>query len=280
IRARSPRIEDPRPSAFPRCSPMKLGINLAPLGLPVRRGLAEASKAGAAGVQLDATGDLAPDRLSDTGRRELLHLLRSYNLELTALGAPLRHALDVAHNQEARIDYLGKVMTLSFDLGPRVVVVQAGRVPDKPDDPRAARMTEALLALGHHGDRTGTTLALETGLEAGEALRDFLARLDTGGLGVNYDPANLLLNGFDPIANLTPLRHLLKHVHAHDARLAAANRVASEVPLGAGDIDWMQFLATLSALEYRGWVVVAGEPGTDKLGDVIAGVSSLRRLLP
>lgn len=259
---------------------MKLGINLATLGLPVRRGLLEASKAGATGVQLDATGDLSPDRLSDTGRRELRHLLRSHNLELTALGARLRHSLDVVQNQEGRIDYLRKVMSLSFDLGPRVVIVQVGRIPEKPDDPRLPRLTEALLALGHHGDRTGTTLALETGLEPGERLRDYLGGLDTGGLGVNYDPANLLLGGFDPITNLAPLRHLLKHVHAHDARLAAANRVASEVPVGAGDIDWMQFLAMLSALEYAGWVVVERETGNDKLGDVTAGVAYLRRLLP
>lgn len=259
---------------------MKLGINLATLNLPIRRGLLEASKVGVAGVQLDATGDLAPDRLSDTGRRELRHLLRSHNLELTALGAPLRHGLDVVQNQDARIDYLRKTMALSFDLGPRLVLVQAGRVPEKADDPRLARLTEALLALGQHGDRTGTVLALETGLEPGEQLRDYLAGLATGGLGVNYDPANLLLNGFDPIANLTPLRHLLRHVHAHDARVTAANRVAAEVPLGAGDIDWMQFLATLSALEYGGWVVVERETGTNQLVDVAAGVAYLRRLLP
>ena len=30
-----------------------------------------------------------------------------------------------------------------------------------------------------------------------ETLAQFLGRLDTGGLGVNYDPANLLLNGFE-----------------------------------------------------------------------------------
>src|SRR5947209_16049168 len=115
---------------------LKIGVNLESLGLPFRRALAEAQRTGAAGVQLDAAGDLAPDRLSDTGRRELRHLLRSHNLELTALGAPLRHGLDVVQNQEARIDYLRTVMALSFDLGPRVVIVQAGRIPEKPDDPR------------------------------------------------------------------------------------------------------------------------------------------------
>ena len=36
-------------------------------------------------------------------------------------------------------------------------------------------------------DRTGTVLAVETGFDAGSALRAFLDRFDTGGLGVTLD---------------------------------------------------------------------------------------------
>ena len=82
-----------------------------------------------AGVQVDAAGDLSPMRLSETGRREFRHLLRGHNLELLALGCPLRRGLDDAQDQQPRIEHVRKVLTLSFDLGPRMVVVQAGRVP-------------------------------------------------------------------------------------------------------------------------------------------------------
>jgi sugar phosphate isomerase/epimerase len=258
---------------------MKLGATLESFALPIRRGLFEAQRLGLTGVQVDAVGDLAPDRLSDSGRREFRHLLRSHGLELTALGCPLRHGLDVRANLDARIDRVRQILSLSFDLGARKVIVQAGRVPEKPDDPRAATLTESLLALGQHGDRVGAVLALETGLESGEVLRDFLGRLDTGGLGVNYDPANMLLNGFDPVANLMPLKERIVHTHAKDARRGAANRAAQEVPLGHGDIDWMLYLSTLSALEYRGWVVIERETGTNRAADVAAGVSFLRRLI-
>jgi sugar phosphate isomerase/epimerase len=258
---------------------MKLGVTLESLSLPVRRGLFEAQRLGLGGVQVDAVGDLAPDRLSDTGRREFRHLLRSHGLGLSALGCPLRHGLDDRTNLDARIDRVRQVMSLSFDLGARRVIVQAGQVPDKPDDPRAAALAESLLALGQHGDRIGAVLALETGLESGETLKAFLDRLDTGGLGVNYDPANMLLNGFDPIANLTPLKERIVHTHAKDARRGAASRAAQEVPLGHGDIDWMQYLGILSALEYRGWVVIERETGANRAADVAAGVAFLRRLL-
>src|SRR5260221_7969673 len=103
---------------------MKLGIRLESLGLPLRKALGEASRLGAAGVHVDAAGDLAPDRLSQTGRREFRNLLRSLNLELTALGCPLRRGLDVAENLQPRIEHVRSVMSLSYDLGPRTSIVE------------------------------------------------------------------------------------------------------------------------------------------------------------
>jgi L-ribulose-5-phosphate 3-epimerase len=258
---------------------MKLGVTLESLGLPFRRGLAEARRLGLAGVQVNAAGELAPDRLTETGKRELKHLLRSNGLELTALGCPLRHGLDEPTNLQPRIDRVRQVMSLSFDLGARVTVVAAGAIPTDATDPRAATMRESLLALGQFGDRTGVTLALETGLESGDTVKAFLDALDTGGLGVNYDPANMLVNGFDPIANLTPLKDRIVHTHARDARRVSVSRTATEVPIGHGDIDWMGYLGTLSAMEFRGWVVIERESGSDRLADVAAAANFLRRLL-
>lgn len=258
---------------------MKLGVTLESLGVPFRRGLAEARRLGLAGLQVNATGDLAPDRLTDTGKRELKNLLRSNGLELTALGCPLRHGLDEVTNLQPRIDRLRQVMALSFDLGARVTVVAAGHVPADATDPRAATMRESLMALGRFGDRVGVTLALETGLESGEALKAFLDTLDTGGLGVNYDPANMLVNGFDPVANLAPLKDRIVHTHARDARRLAVAGTATEVAVGHGDVDWMAYLGTLSALEYRGWVVIERESGTDGSAEIAAAVTLLRRLL-
>ena len=111
-------------------------------------------------------------------------------------------------------------------------------------------MTEALLALGQHGDRTGAVLALETGLDSGQALRQFLDRFDTGGLGVNLDPANLLQGGFDPYESARALQGRIIFAQATDARRTGPSRAAQEVALGHGDMDWMQFLGVLEEVEY------------------------------
>lgn len=259
---------------------LRIGVRAESTGLPLRRALAEAERMGVGGVQVDAVGDLSPNQLSQTGRREFRNLLRTQNLELTALGCPLRHGLGVAEGQEARIEHVRKVMSLGFELGPRVVVVQAGQVPEDPKDPQASRLTEALLALGQYGDRVGAVLALETGLESGETLARYLSTFDTGGLGVNLDPANLIMNGFDPYEGARALGGKVVHAHANEARRSGADRAAREVPLGHGDLEWLRYLGVLEEIEYRGWLVVERDGGADRLADVASGVAFLRRIVP
>ncbi len=245
--------------------------------MPFRRALAEAQKLGAAGIELDAAGDFAPQKLSQTGRRELRHLLRSHDLELTALACPLRHGLDLAENQEPRVDLVKQVMSLSFDLGPRLTIVHAGPVPDKEEE--APLLQEALLALAQHGDRVGVILALETGLESGATLNGYLARFDTGSLGVSFNPGNLLAQQHNPYESARALRERIVYAHATDARYASASRGVREVPLGQGDIDWLQLLGVLEEIEYRRWLVIDKEPGQDSHREVSTGVAFLRRLM-
>src|SRR4051812_8886955 len=87
-------------------SHLKLGVDLASLQLPLRKALQEAARMGAPGVQLPATGDLSPRRLSQTGRREFRHLLTTHNLDCAALVCPFRHGLDVAEGLMERIEIL------------------------------------------------------------------------------------------------------------------------------------------------------------------------------
>jgi sugar phosphate isomerase/epimerase len=257
----------------------KLGIVLETTGLPVRRALQEVSRLGVHGVQIDTAGDLAPDRLTDTGRREFRNLLKTYNLELSALNCPLRRGLDVAENLQPRVEHVRKVMQLAFDLGPRRVIVPLPKVPEDAAAPRALTARESLSALGSFGDRVGTVLALEAGLDSGEKVRDYLTSFDTGSLLVNFDPANFLLNGFDPLASLTALAGKVSHTHARDARAATVSGVAREVPVGAGDVEWMVYVATLESIDYRGFLTVDREAGDDRFADAAAGVRFLKRFV-
>jgi L-ribulose-5-phosphate 3-epimerase len=257
--------------------PLKIGIVVESTGLSVRQAISHAAKMASAGVQIDAVGDLAPDALGETGRREFRNLLRSFNQELAALNVPLRHGLDISENLQPRLEHIRKVMQMAFDLGARRVVVPCPKIPDDPKTPRAETMREALLALGPFGDRMGSVIALEIGYDASEKVKAYLADFDTGSLKVTYDTANMLVHGHDPVASLSPLKNLLAHVHARDARSASLSRGMHEVPVGAGDVDWITFTATLQVLEFDGFMTVEREQGENKLQDVANGVKFLRR---
>lgn len=258
---------------------MKIGVVLESMGVPLRQGLPQAARLGVAGVQVDAAGELAPERLTETARRELKNLLRTFNQQFTALNCPLRHGLDVAENQQPRIDYVRSALGMAFELGPRVVIAPCPKLPGESEIERARLLREALTALGRHGDRVGSVLALEIGLDPPEAVRDYLASFDVGSLKVNYDPANILVNGFDPVKGVIPLGQLIAHTHARDARKTTVSRGAQEVALGSGDVDWLSYIATLTAIDYRGFLTIEREPGGNRLPEIERGVAFLRRVL-
>jgi L-ribulose-5-phosphate 3-epimerase len=257
--------------------PLRLGIVVESTNLPLRQAIIESARMGAEGIQVDAVGDLNPDTLGETGRREFRNLLRSSGQELIALRVPLRRGLDVAEHLQPRLELVRKTMQFAFDLGARKVVVPFPRLPDDEVSPRAALLRESLMNLGPFGDRVGTVLALEIGYDSAAKVRDYLATFDTGSLKVTYDPANMLFHGHDPLTNLTPLAGMVAHVHARDARIASVSSGMQEVPLGAGDVEWMAFVATLQVIEYSGFLAVKRDAGENKLADVANGVKFLRR---
>jgi sugar phosphate isomerase/epimerase len=52
------------------------------------------------------------------------------------------------------------------------------------------------------------------------------------------------------------------------------------VAVGAGDVNWLGFIAALSAVEYKGFLTIKREtPPADRLKDVERAVAFLRRML-
>jgi sugar phosphate isomerase/epimerase len=215
-----------------------------------------------------------PRSLTQTGRREITHLLRSHDLAVSAISCPLRSGLDVAENLEPRLDHIRDTMALAFDLGPRLVIVPVGEIPAKEDDPAFGLLKESLLDLGRHGDRTGVMVALDGGVDSPATLVSFLDRLDVGSLGINFNPAHLVIAGHDPHDAVKTLGRRLIYAHAQDARRISPNRMGT-VPLGHGDLDWLQLLADFEEIGYRGFLTVLG---ADR-AELANGVNFLRRFV-
>ena len=219
-----------------------LGLRLDP-NRSIRDQILEAARLGAKGVVLDAIGDLSPQRLGETGRRELRYLLRSVELSLVALHLPTRRSFDTTDQLDDRIRRADSALTLAYDLGTSLVLVRAGQVPPEDDKERREIFAGAVASLGQRADHRGVRLALETGTEQGKGLRAFLDSLNMVSLAASIDSSSLLRSGIDPIATIRELSTWVAHAYAPDAT-RAGTAVVNPRGYGfpPGVLDWEEYI--------------------------------------
>ncbi|MEW6747209.1 MAG: TIM barrel protein [Planctomycetota bacterium] len=80
-------------------------------------------------------------------------------------------------------------------LGVGLVTLHAGFLPHEREDPLRSTMIKRLQALVDIFARHDVKVALETGRESAKTLLDVLAELERPEVGVNFDPANMILYG-------------------------------------------------------------------------------------
>src|SRR5688572_12742798 len=136
-------------------SQIKIGIRLDCLGLPLREAIPTAASIGAHGVQLQTDKELAPETLSQTGRRHLLHSLQNQRLELVALGATTRRGFDVLDKLEPRIQFIRKTLKLAADLRAPFVVVPFGSFPSQEETQQGLAYFDAVKQVAEESDRLG-----------------------------------------------------------------------------------------------------------------------------
>lgn len=255
-----------------------LGITLESLGQPLRTAVVSAAQAGVQGLVFDATGPLGPDSLGETARREVRHLLQSHLLGSIALRCPLKRGLDEIDGWEVRLERLRRAMQLSFDLGARLVLLGIGVIPTEPTALAYDRMRSALTDLSQYGDRIGCRIALDAGQEPVEVLLKLLSSIDTGSLGVSIDPATLLMEKQPVESSLLATKNVLLHTYARDAMPRRIDRPAREVPVGQGDIDWLTWLGTLEACNFRGPMTIRQPVSSTPVESARSAVQFLRKL--
>jgi len=273
----------------------QLGVLLDGFRTDMRTALGLAAKAGAQGVQIYSTrGEMAPENLTPQKRRELLDLVKSHGLVISALCGdlggggfthPERNAEKIARSK--------LILDLAKDLETDVVTTHIGAVPGDASHPRYGIMQEACGALAEYADSVQAHFAIETGPETSAMLKGFLDSLGSKGVAVNLDPANLVMvTGDDPAKAVVTLKDYIVHTHAKDGRqnfyvdpeivygMVESEIVTAdsfeEVPLGEGQVDWDAYLDALRGIGYKGFLTVEREVGDDPYGDICRAITFLK----
>jgi sugar phosphate isomerase/epimerase len=170
-----------------------------------------------------------------------------------------------------RLEMAIRAGELTAALGVKCTEFHVGFIPTSNDPTYKVlvdRAREVAVALA----KVDVDLLMETGQESGSELLQFLNDLNCRNVGVNFDPANMILyDKGDPIAALRVLGPWIRQVHIKDAtRTQVPGQWGAEVPTGTGEVDWRAFFATLKALKFGGDFVIEREAGNQRVEDIQA----------
>lgn len=260
-------------------TPCPLGLRLDP-SRSTREQIREAATLGAKGVVIDAVGEIAPIQLSETGRRELRHLLRSVELSLVALNLPTRRPFDTIDQLDDRLRRAETAFTLAYELGTNLVLARIGGLPPENNAEARATFLGAVRELGRRADHRGVRLGIETGPDSGATVRGLLDAQGSPGLAASVDPASLMQSGHDPVETARALGPWIAHAYATEgsrsSTLITSIDRRSGFPTGA--LDWEEYLGALEEVNYRGYLTVWPDPVRPAGAQFAAVLERIKRL--
>jgi sugar phosphate isomerase/epimerase len=257
---------------------LKIGIQIASLGLPLARAVPLVAQWGVQAVELDARHGFTPQEASQTALRQLRKMLADHRLRVSAVSYATRRGYDTSDDLERRVDGTKRAMKLAAALGAPVVVNRVGEIPEKSEGQEWDLLLQVLHDLGRAGQHTGALLVAETGAEPPEALARLLGALPAGCLGVDLNPGNLLVHGHAPLDAIERLGSHILHVHASDGVCDRARGRGQRVALGRGMADWPALLGALEEQDYRGDFTIERADADDAAYELESAVKYLRSL--
>lgn len=165
------------------------------------------------------------------------------------------------------------------ELGVELVSLHAGFLPEEPSDPERAVLLDRLRTIADTFAAEGVAVALETGQETAQTLLSVLRELERPSVGVNFDPANMLLYGMgDPVEALQRLAPFVRQIHVKDAvRARVPGAWGEEVPVGDGEVDWKSFFGVVREAGIDVDCMIEREAGDQRVADMQRAAQLVRR---
>lgn len=167
-------------------------------------------------------------------------------------------------------------------LGVVNMATHAGFIPEVPTSTEYWGTICALREIAKHCKANGQYFMFETGQETPVTLRRAIEDIGTGNVGINLDPANLILYGkANPIDALDVFGEFVRDVHAKDGCYPTGGKeLGEEKPLGEGKVNFPAFIKRLKEIGYDGPLTIEREISGDKqIEDIKAAKAMLEALI-
>ena len=183
--------------------------------------------------------------------------------------------------REKRVKEILSSSDFAINLAVKVLQTHIGFIPQERNDPDYQGLVKVLQRIADYCKKNSQTFTLETGQEKAQTLAMFIEDVNRPNLGVNFDPANMLLyDAGDPIRALDILGKYVIGVHCKDGkRPTKKGKLGKEYPLGEGDVDIRRFIDKLKKIGYTGPLTIEREiAGEKQIRDILKAKELLERL--
>ncbi|MFK7759011.1 MAG: sugar phosphate isomerase/epimerase family protein [Phycisphaerales bacterium] len=159
---------------------------------------------------------------------------------------------------------------IASELGLSLVTFHAGFLPEQSSD-EYTRIADRIQRIAECFGEYEIVIGMETGQERAAELMELLDHPHMSHIGVNFDPANMILYGVDdPRTAFELLKDKVVQVHIKDAlRSTSAGQWGTEVSAGSGEVDWERFFETADSMNRDLNTVIEREAGDDRVADII-----------
>ena len=161
----------------------------------------------------------------------------------------------------------------------KLVTFHLGFLPEQADHPERAKLVKRVQWVADMFVAKKLDLAFETGQESAATLLAVLSEINRPNVGVNFDPANMLLYGMgDPIEAITTLKDHVKQIHIKDAHPSdTPGQWGTETPVGEGSVDWPAFFKVATSITPAVNYIIEREAGGSRIGDVKRGIQLVQQ---
>jgi sugar phosphate isomerase/epimerase len=180
---------------------------------------------------------------------------------------------------DQNVKNLGACAAIANQMGLKLVTFHAGFLPPDESHPTFAKMCQRLDVVADIFMVQNILLGLETGQETAADLAGLLHKLNHPNIGVNFDPANMLMyDKGDPLQALHILAPWIRQVHIKDARRTKIPGTwGAEMPVGKGEVDWRGFFTTFKHVVFNVNLVIEREYGSTRVADIRAAREVMER---
>jgi len=195
---------------------------------------------------------------------------------------PLTIGLVPPATRAARVATMKRGSDFARAVGVPSITTHVGFIPENLTDPEYPGVVAALKEVAGYCKQNGQEFWFETGQETPVVLLRTIADVGLPNLGVNLDPANLLMYGkANPVDALDVIGAFVRGVHAKDGEYPTdGRRLGVEKPLGEGRVNFPAFLAKLNKLSYDGALTIEREiHGPQQIADIKAAKRLLEDIL-